>query len=125
MIEATFGDPDLEQFIIRSAEILIRFYLGMVEPDELLILANDEMEPVGRVFKNGDVGYMIELRLENRTREEIFWTLAHELVHVRQFQEQDLENQLDKRIPYQERWWEIEADKIVNELPDYCYYVTK
>ncbi len=40
-----------------------------------------------------------------------FTTVAHEMIHVKQYMTQDLGNLLDKStaLPYESRWWEEEA----------------
>lgn len=49
-------------------------------------------------------------------------TLAHELVHVKQYIKQDLGSQLDSRdFNYEECWWEVEArsNNLVNKYNEY------
>jgi len=46
-----------------------------------------------------------------RNLTEVFVTIAHELIHVKQYMNENLGWFLDNRsyIPYMERWWELEA----------------
>lgn len=55
--------------------------------------------------------YTILIKSENRNLANVFTTLAHEMVHVKQYMTQDLGRILDeeKDTPYDQRWWEMEA----------------
>ena len=81
-------------------------------------------------FKNGALGlcyevdtseYLIMVSTKNRTATEIYNTIAHEMVHVKQFMRQDLGNIIEAHKPaYNERWWEIEAaEKSLNLVKKY------
>jgi hypothetical protein len=55
--------------------------------------------------------FLILVKQNNRKIEEIFLTIAHEMVHVKQYLKENLSWFLENRsyIPYEERWWEKEA----------------
>lgn len=65
-----------------------------------------------------DVGhYMILIKTHNRNLTQIYTTLAHELVHVKQYMYDNLGYLLDShKPPYNERWWEKEANSKAEEL---------
>jgi hypothetical protein len=59
--------------------------------------------------------YLIHVYTKDRNLTEIYNTLAHEMIHVKQFMKQDLGNVVTQHKPiYTERWWEKEAS--VNSL---------
>jgi len=75
---------------------------------------------------NDDNEYLIMVSKKNRTATEIYSTIAHEMVHVKQFIKQDLGNTIKAHKPaYNDRWWEIEADKkslsLVKKYVDILY----
>jgi uncharacterized protein YjaZ len=55
--------------------------------------------------------FIILVKEANRDIVQILNTIAHEMVHVKQYMKENLGNLLDLHsdIPYNERWWEIEA----------------
>jgi hypothetical protein len=68
--------------------------------------------------------FLIEIRKED-DQEEVIKTLAHEMVHVRQYVRNELNEEMtywrgrrvnSDEIPYSEQPWEIEAEEIGNEL---------
>ena len=64
-----------------------------------------------------DYEYLIMVQTKDRNITEIYNTVAHELVHVKQFIKEDLVNHIEKEKPiYSERWWEKDASKNSVEL---------
>ena len=61
-------------------------------------------------FDEPDGQYTILIK-DNRDLGHIFTTLAHEMIHVKQYMTQNLGSLLDdnRELPYMERWWEEEA----------------
>jgi len=54
--------------------------------------------------------FIVIVKTGNRTVTDIFVTIAHEMIHVKQHIKQGLGDLLQGcEIPYMERWWEIEA----------------
>lgn len=87
-----------------------------VYPDFITIEATDTP------LKNGALGlcYEVEFKDEyyiivykgNRNITEIFDTISHEMIHVKQFMTQGLSQKIREHMPiYGERWWEKEAKK--------------
>lgn len=61
--------------------------------------------------------YSIVVATKNRTVTEIYKTIAHEIVHVKQYMNQDLGNLIEmKDYNYKTVWWEVEANKKSDEL---------
>tara|TARA_R110000796_G_scaffold248956_1_gene376276 strand:- start:71 stop:463 length:393 start_codon:yes stop_codon:yes gene_type:complete len=72
-------------------------------------------------FKDGSLGlcyevdnkedYLIMVSKEGRNITQIYNTIAHEMIHVKQFMVQNLSKNLcQESMPvYNDRWWEIEA----------------
>ena len=62
--------------------------------------------------------YVIMVSTKDRNTTEIYNTIAHEMIHVKQFMTQNLsENVCTENKPvYTERWYEIEAEKNSFEL---------
>ena len=72
-------------------------------------------------FKDGALGlcyevdnkedYLIMVSKEGRNATEIYNTIAHEMIHVKQFMVQNLSKNLcqEHKPVYNDRWWEIEA----------------
>lgn len=62
--------------------------------------------------------YLIYVNTVDRNVTEIYNTIAHEMIHVKQFIKNNLEelmNDIHKPV-YEERWWEKEASKKSLEL---------
>ena len=65
----------------------------------------------GICIDDTDSDFVIFVKESGRNVGEIFTTVAHEMVHVKQYMKENLGWFLDNRsyIPYRERWWEQEA----------------
>jgi hypothetical protein len=77
------------------------------------------------------ISFVIEVR-QNDSEEEKLKTLAHEMVHVRQYIRGELNEEMSvwrggkvdsDEIPYAEQPWEIEAESIAHKL--YDEYISK
>jgi len=54
--------------------------------------------------------YIIMTAVKDRTLTEIYTTVAHEIIHIKQYMENNLGKLLDSNKPkYEDRWWEKEA----------------
>ena len=88
-------------------------------------------------FKDGALGlcyevdfkqeYLIMVSKKGRNITEIYNTIAHEMIHVKQFMRENLSNAIiegEKPI-YAKRWWEVEASEksvdIVKKYVDTLY----
>lgn len=90
--------------------------------DELGVFPdNIAVEGWDQPFKDGALGqcyevdakedYLIMVSKQGRNATEIYNTIAHEMIHVKQFMVQNLSKNLcqEHRPAYNERWLEIEA----------------
>jgi Zn-dependent peptidase ImmA (M78 family) len=103
----TIEDCSLDKDFVSSAIALFCDALGIKIPN-LLIYMDETIKPNGVCYRNNDTEFMILLK-DGRSDAETMITLAHELVHVKQYLVDDLSNKFDDSIPYMERWWEKEA----------------
>ena len=80
-------------------------------PRTLAIASYNLDESTGMCFDEDDGTYTILVKEKNRKIESVFTTIAHEMVHVKQYMFDDLGRLLDEcvDVPYEQRWWEIEA----------------
>lgn len=71
--------------------------------------------------------YLIMVATKDRNLTEIYNTIAHEMIHVKQFMKQNLgKNMCEEHRPiYSERWWEVEASEnsvdLVKKYVDILY----
>lgn len=82
-----------------------------VRPREISIIGADLDDCLGQCIDVYDGTYLILVKEDGRNIGQIFTTIAHEMIHVKQYMTQELGRLLDeqKHIPYEERWWEKEA----------------
>jgi Zn-dependent peptidase ImmA (M78 family) len=80
--------------------------LGIHVPD-ITIFSDQTIQPNGACYRADENEFMIVLK--ERDEGQMMLTLAHEMVHVKQYLLDDLSDQFDEKIPYMERWWEQEA----------------
>ena len=80
--------------------------LGIHVPN-LHIFVDDTINVAGACYQNSHDDYLIALRQQDYG--QMIVTLAHELVHVKQYVLDGLDQKWDTTIPYRERWWEVEA----------------
>lgn len=88
---------------------VVKFFcdaLGIDVPN-LHIFVDDTITVAGACYRNSHDDYLIALREQDRG--QMIVTLAHELVHVKQYIVDGLAEKWDTTIPYRERWWEVEA----------------
>jgi hypothetical protein len=68
----------------------------------------------GLVLKRSNGSYDIRIALNNRSVTEIAMTLIHEMTHVMQYVHKNLVQ--DRSIPYEKRWYEIEAFEMESKM---------
>lgn len=77
--------------------------------EKIEIVEQEDIDgPNGLCMDNSLTDYTLFIRTVGRVTVDSFVTLAHEMVHVYQFLHKDL-NDVDWNIPYETRWWELEA----------------
>jgi hypothetical protein len=87
-----------------------------VFPDQIIIEAEDELVGNGICLDIEKGYYLILVKTINRNITEIFSTIAHELVHVKQYEFDDLNAALQTDAEYETCWWETEAREKSKEL---------
>lgn len=109
MILTTKLDLKYEELANVFAEFLCKELSVM--PRELHIVGTDLDEGVGQCIDIDEESYLILVKESGRRLEQIFITIAHEMIHVKQYMTQELGRILDEHshIPYEDRWWETEA----------------
>lgn len=80
--------------------------LGISVPN-LHVFTDETISPNGACYRNSDNDFMIVLK--ECDQGQMMVTLAHEMVHVKQYLLDGLSEKWDASIPYMERWWEQEA----------------
>jgi hypothetical protein len=62
-------------------------------------------------FDESEGNFTILVKETERNIGEVFTTIAHEMIHVKQYMTQELGRLLDEQseVPYDQRWWEKEA----------------
>jgi hypothetical protein len=82
-----------------------------VTPREITILGQDVEDGLGLCIDITRDSFLILVKEDGRDIGQIFTTIAHEMIHVKQYMTQELGRLLDeqKHVPYKERWWEKEA----------------
>ena len=82
-----------------------------IQPDAVAVYGEDGMDVYGMCIDDSETEFTILVKTGSRNIGEIFNTIAHEMIHVRQYMQENLGSLLDncEHIPYMQRWWEIEA----------------
>lgn len=112
-IETTCSQELVERFVQFSCEQL------NITPKQITVRGVDTLEGTnGFCYDETEDKFLIVVAEENRNLGQIFGTLAHEMVHVKQYMNQNLGYLLDhcQEIPYMERWWEKEAINMTGVL---------
>jgi hypothetical protein len=88
-----------------------------VSPREITIVSEDIDNALGLCIDVEPDVFLILVKESNRNVGEVLTTIAHEMIHVKQYMTQELGRLLDeqKHVPYEQRWWEREAYK--NAVP--------
>lgn len=96
-----------------NVEKFVRFLMNelQINPDILEIASYDDKDNSGLCYDVSDTEFVVFVKEANRNIGEIFTTIAHEMVHVKQYMKENLGSLMDNSssIPYLDRWWEKEA----------------
>ena len=78
-------------------------------PRKVSVEAHDLVGNNGMCFDEPDGKFTILVK-DNRDLGHMFTTIAHEMIHVKQYMTQNLGRLLDENVdmPYADRWWEEE-----------------
>lgn len=96
----------LNESFVKKAVKLFCDALSIDVPN-LEIFTDETINRHGVCYHAGDNSFMILLL--QRDLGQMMVTLAHEMVHVKQYLIDNLEEKFDSTIPYMDRWWEKEA----------------
>jgi hypothetical protein len=109
-----FLDPAYNTLIERFVKFICKEYC--ILPRKIFITEYNLEESSGMCIDENDGEYIILVN-KNRDLASVFTTVAHEMIHVKQYMTQDLGELLDtnKDVSYKDRWWEKEAYK--NAVP--------
>lgn len=80
-------------------------------PRHITIIGYDLEVNYGMCFDESEGNFTILVKETGRDIGQIFTTIAHEMIHVKQYMTQELGRLLDEQrdVPYEQRWWEQEA----------------
>jgi len=110
---------ELNKEYIQLAEKFVKFLCKelCIIPRNILIANCDIDGNNGMCIDKSEGSYMILVKQKDRNIGQIFTTIAHEMIHVKQYMTQGLGHLLDahRDVPYFERWWEKEAQQ--NSVP--------
>lgn len=103
-----FGDKSAN--VMKRATTFFTYYLCIPQDTIILIYCIEEKDKAnGMCFYEKALNEFHIDVCENENITMMVETLAHEMVHVKQYLFDDLEKEYDSSIPYLDRWWEIEA----------------
>jgi hypothetical protein len=102
---------------ITNATLVQKFVLWLckelqIQPDSISIHGEDDLDGVyGLCMDVTESEFVILVKTGKRNIGEIFTTIAHEMIHVKQYMKENLGHWMDNchDIPYMQRWWEVEA----------------
>lgn len=111
-------------------ETFVEFILDdlNVSPKSIEIASTEMKDCHGICIDISEDNYLILVDETNRNITEIFVTIAHEMVHVKQYVKENLGWFLENRsyIPYETRWWEVEAfEKSVTYVKQFARKVSE
>lgn len=107
LLETAVSHPNLvEKFAKFLCEEL------SIQPKRITIAAYEiDEDTLGMCIDESEDEFIILVKEANRDIGQVFNTIAHEMIHVKQYMKENLGWFLNNRsdIPYRERWWEVEA----------------
>jgi hypothetical protein len=83
-----------------------------ISPRSLEVYAQDDLDgALGMCVDVSEDEFMILVKTKHRDLADYFVTIAHEMIHVKQYLKENLGHWMDtcSDTPYRQRWWEIEA----------------
>lgn len=101
------GIPD-ESIVTKTVDFFCRV-LNIPSDIDIHLFVDETLQSQGACYQNSPSEYMIVLACQKI--EQMIVTIAHELVHIKQFIYDELDKHFDDSIPYHERWWEQEASE--------------
>lgn len=109
MILTTSLDGSYDKLVNQFTKFLCKELC--ILPKSITIVGYDLEEDFGMCFDDSDGEYTILVKESGRNIGQVFTTIAHEMIHVKQYMTQELGRLLDEQqdVPYEKRWWEREA----------------
>ena len=100
-----------------------------IKPKRIIVAELEDLKSntIGLCIDESEDEFIILVKENTRTLSDILITIAHEMIHVKQYMLQNLGWCLDNygHIPYKERWWEKEAfAKSVLLVEKYAIHLT-
>ena len=125
IIETAISNASIVKSFVRFLCIELK-----IKPKRITVAEWEELEGniIGLCIDESEDEFIILVKEKTRTIQETLITIAHEMIHVKQYMLQDLGWFLDNHghIPYQERWWEKEAFRYsVLLIEKYAIHLTK
>jgi hypothetical protein len=83
-----------------------------ITPKSITIQGDPMLEGVnGLCIDATEDDFVILVKTGHRSITDVCITIAHEMIHVKQYMKENLGYWMDNcsSIPYMERWWEVEA----------------
>jgi len=121
IIETSISHASIVKSFVRFLCIELK-----INPKRITVAEWEELEgnTIGLCIDESEDEFIILVKEQTRTLQEMLVTIAHEMIHVKQYMENNLGWFLDNygHIPYLERWWESEA--FSDALPLYKKYIT-
>ena len=123
----------IETAISNSAVVksFVRFLCNelKIKPTRIIVAELEDLksDTIGLCIDESDDEFIILVKENTRALSDILVTIAHEMIHVKQYMLQNLGWCLDNygHIPYKERWWEKEAfAKSVLLVEKYAIHLT-
>jgi Zn-dependent peptidase ImmA (M78 family) len=107
-------DTNVNQEYAFLVERFLRFLCDEldVRPRRVTVFPYENNDNIsGMCIDESDDEFIILVKEENRRVEDIFVTIAHEMIHVKQHMKENLGWFLDNHshVPHHDRWWEKEA----------------
>ena len=102
-------------------EELIEKFIGwicnelQIQPKSIEVCTDAHFDEnvTGYLFENDNTSFTVFANENRKNITDFFITIAHEMIHVKQYMKQGLGFFLvkEQHVPYKDRWWEIEAFK--------------
>ena len=108
IIETAISNSSIVKSFVRFLCIELK-----IKPKRITIAEWEELEgnTIGLCIDESEDEFIILVKEQSRNLQEILITISHEMIHVKQYIQNNLGWFLDNygHVPYQERWWEQEA----------------
>lgn len=106
-----FNDPTLISTFVNFLCKELQIHPKLITVESMHSNVHLETKSLGLCIDIDTEEFVIMVYEKNRNITEICNTIAHEMIHVRQFLKDNLNHWINTcwDIPYKKRWWEVEA----------------